>query len=371
MASSKRVALYAIAFALLATGVPGYLIFRVVVATRPYELRTTADRLQSTWVVPTLEARIPGGRNVVWCASLQLAWNKTCEDLRGDIRLEGDPPNAAALNKKLVGATDIDEGSCLVMSGRISDGIVGDIRDRARARFPGERGPFLSDRAINPQTEWLVYALMRKSLGFKVAFEDLEEPLVFGSAQVRNFGILASSPHRKPELREACKQVLIHDYRSADDFVVELTTVSEGDQLVLARLPAPGTDLLGTVRGVFGRLSSKPEPMAFEDMLRIPRIRFDLTKDFEDLRGNLVLPGPVAKDIPLLQTLQNIRFSLDEKGAELRSEARVSFGCGAPARGKRVLVFDKPFLLAMKRTGSPVPYFALWVDNAELLVPKR
>ena len=33
------------------------------------------------------------------------------------------------------------------------------------------------------------------------------------------------------------------------------------------------------------------------------------------------------------------------------------------------LVFDKPFLVMIQRTGASQPYFALWVANAELLVP--
>ena len=33
------------------------------------------------------------------------------------------------------------------------------------------------------------------------------------------------------------------------------------------------------------------------------------------------------------------------------------------------LVFDEPFLVMIQRTDASQPYFALWVGNAELLVP--
>jgi len=33
------------------------------------------------------------------------------------------------------------------------------------------------------------------------------------------------------------------------------------------------------------------------------------------------------------------------------------------------MIFDKPFLVVLRREGAKAPYFALWVDNAELLVP--
>jgi hypothetical protein len=32
------------------------------------------------------------------------------------------------------------------------------------------------------------------------------------------------------------------------------------------------------------------------------------------------------------------------------------------------MVFDKPFLLIMKRKDATNPYFGLWVSNAELMV---
>jgi len=32
-------------------------------------------------------------------------------------------------------------------------------------------------------------------------------------------------------------------------------------------------------------------------------------------------------------------------------------------------VFDRPFLILLQRTDAKTPYFALWVDNVELLMP--
>ena len=32
-------------------------------------------------------------------------------------------------------------------------------------------------------------------------------------------------------------------------------------------------------------------------------------------------------------------------------------------------LFDKPFLMLLKNSGSEVPYFAMWINNPELLIP--
>ena len=65
---------------------------------------------------------------------------------------------------------------------------------------------------------------------------------------------------------------------------------------------------------------------------------------------------------------QIIRFRFDEKGTLLRSES--SMATKTSVRERPVdLVFDRPFLVLLQRVGASAPYFALWVDNAELLVP--
>ena len=55
---------------------------------------------------------------------------------------------------------------------------------------------------------------------------------------------------------------------------------------------------------------------------------------------------------------------MDEKGAVLRSRSNIRV---ASIAGH--FVFDKPYLLLLRRKGSEHPYFALWVNNPELLVP--
>ena len=59
---------------------------------------------------------------------------------------------------------------------------------------------------------------------------------------------------------------------------------------------------------------------------------------------------------------QDILFRLDRSGAELKSEAKM-YALG----GATHFVVDRPFLIYMCQRGAKTPYFALWVDNAELL----
>ena len=168
-------------------------------------------------------------------------------------------------------------------------------------------------------------------------------------------------------------QVRILDCRSEDDFVIELKTKSEGDRLILAKMQPQRklSETLGAVRERIER--GKPEPTLTNDVMVVPRMNFDLTRRYSELEGRRLVPRSpgVAKDLLLRSAVQNTRFEMNEKGVELRSEAHMAFACGQespPVRQHR-MVFNKPFLLVMQRTGAKMPYFALWVDNPELLVP--
>jgi serine protease inhibitor len=114
------------------------------------------------------------------------------------------------------------------------------------------------------------------------------------------------------------------------------------------------------------------KPASRDDTLLVPRIDFDLTRSFSEIEGRHLVSTNVnaANDLYLLSAVQSTRFAMNERGVELRSEAHMAFGCAKqeiPTPEHR-LVFDKPFLILLERANAKMPYFALWVDNAELLV---
>jgi len=62
---------------------------------------------------------------------------------------------------------------------------------------------------------------------------------------------------------------------------------------------------------------------------------------------------------------------LDEKGVFLKSETIMSMTLGLEASSEDLpheLIFDKPFLLCLKEKSAKYPYFAMWIDNTELLL---
>ena len=344
---------------------------------------TDASDLKATYISPHLETEIVKGTNLLWCGTFQLCWNEACALTGGDLRLTNalshvglspaspEDPMVTALNKHAFTKESVDEASYVALAGFVTNGIHAQIERAIKEKFHGSFKPrLLPDPHLTPRPQdFVAYACLYKNLRFPVPFERLDDEFRFGGIQVRAFGIGTT----KASHERMYPQVLILDYKSEDDFVVELKTKSDRDRLILAKVQ-PQRKLGDTLAAVHERAErGKPEPTLTNDVLIIPRMNFDLTRAYTEIEGLLLVPRSpgVAKDLFLLSAMQNTRFEMNEKGVELKSEAHMAFGCAgepAPVRQHR-MVFDRPFLLLMERTGAKMPYFALWVDNPELLVP--
>ena len=92
----------------------------------------------------------------------------------------------------------------------------------------------------NAPADIVAYAYMFKTLEFPVPFERIEQPVQFASNAVSCFGIDEVS---KPGQAGMYPQVLILDYESPADFVIELRTKSESDRVILSENQAEGNAL--------------------------------------------------------------------------------------------------------------------------------
>jgi len=97
------------------------------------------------------------------------------------------------------------------------------------------------------------------------------------------------------------------------------------------------------------------------DDLRVPEMFWRIDHRFAELIGKTV----ANVSMPIVEAMQTIEFRLDRSGAVLESEARVAI-----AATPRDFLFNRPFLIYMKKRDAQRPFFAMWVDNAELLARK-
>jgi len=332
-------------------------------------LKADVSQLKDTQLVAHPDTPLDPTQNVLWCGTLQLAWNEAIGLVGEKLRFANEPPLVGLLNQEDFTRADLDPASYVAIADFERNHVEDEIRAALQKTFGGAASPELIPPVpTNPRPDdFVAYAYLYKNLAFANPFAD-NDPLSFGDVPVRNFGWTKNAGQLSDDV---FKQVSIYDYKSRDDFVITLTTKSPQDELILAKVP-PGSTLAATIDAVLKRIAAnKPENARKSDVMAVPKLNFDLRKDFHELEGLTLEPSASAKIKPpltLTKAQQLVRFQLNEKGAILKSEAVITMKALAIMPGHQ-LIFDRPFLILMKQADSTQPYFALWVGNPSLLVP--
>ncbi|MEJ0000438.1 MAG: hypothetical protein WDO13_15525 [Verrucomicrobiota bacterium] len=337
--------------------------------------------LKDTRLMPHPDAPLPAHDNVVWCGTLQLAWNEAIRLVGEPLQFIHQPPVVDLLNRQDFTRDDLDAGSYVAIADFERNNVEDEIRAALEKTFGGAASPeLIPAKPAHPGPyDFTAYAYLYKNLAFEQPFLD-GKPLDFAGTKVKTFGFTAQGSPLRDTL---AGQVSICDYRSDDDFVIKLKTQLTGDELILAKIPPastkapPGPSLAVIMNEVLTRAgSTHAESPGPRDTLAVPKLNFDLRGHFPELEHLVLKPGPHAKvhDLETSNVEQLVRFQLSERGAVLKSEGTIQMVGTAlilnPPPVHR-LVFDKPFLILMKRKDAPRAYLALWVGNASLLEPAK
>jgi len=315
-----------------------------------------------TRLTPLLGEPLPAGKNVLWCATFQMAWDAACKRLGRPIHLQPGSGLADSLNRNSFDRSWVDERSVFTAEGSVDDGILTKISSGA-GKMSEHVSPLVRRlKKLSGTGDIVFFAMLDKNLKFGHPFGKLG-CWKLGDRAVPWFGFTPDQENTGP-LR---KQVLVHHYVAKDDLVIELLSKEPGDQLLLAKLPtSPGTSA-GLSQSILNRLQANAPEAEFNDLLAIPNVAADESAEFSQIEGRTV----VGKDLFVRTALQTVIFRMDEKGVKLHSEAEISFGCSARARvTPRLMILTPPFALILKRRNAPQPYFVAWFANADLLRAK-
>ena len=100
------------------------------------------------------------------------------------------------------------------------------------------------------------------------------------------------------------------------------------------------------------------------DVLLVPNMHWRIEHHFKEIEGNdKLLLNPSMKGTWIDQAIQIMELKLDRQGVKISSESM-----GLTKKAGHDFVFNKPFLIYMKKRGAKHPFFVMWVDNAELLI---
>ena len=110
---------------------------------------------------------------------------------------------------------------------------------------------------------------------------------------------------------------------------------------------------------------------SFEDIdeFKAPKLRFNEKKEYTELENKpFDTADPVYTTGEIIKALQTIKFSLDEKGGEIKSEAGMDMMVTSALVPKqeekpRYFYVDDTFAIFLREKGKAMPYFAARIDN--------
>ena len=344
--------------------------------------------MKQTVIVPTLDTPVPPGKNVIWCSSFQVAWDHLKADvIKAPVKVANAEEVADKLNRAPESESDLPEGFYYATAGLVRDDIVGTIQREMARRFPGKEMPSFED--VTPESI-IAYAYLTAGVKFSIAFFDSNEPLSFqdstgGKGSVSAFGIRPEDEYAYSRLREQVEVLYAEEARTREEhqrnqesrsglpapleFALDLCKGSSPVQIVLAKVAAKDSltealaDLQKKIREWSPATPEYERVFQVSDVLLVPNVFYRVRHRFSDLEGpGKVLLNPGFSKYWVEEALQSVEFKLDRSGAEVASQA------GAVVRLlARYFVFDRPFLIVLRKRGAEHPFFVMWVDNAELL----
>lgn len=215
-------------------------------------------------------------------------------------------------------------------------------------------------------------ATLNKELNFLEVFDNFSNDYnwTFGDSEelIKYFGINNAS------LESMNKNVEILFYNRTgnkpvdNDFAVKLKT-KEGDEIILYR-----TDDNKTFEEYYNEIKDKTNAytgnreFSEKDELIVPYVRVNGMIYYDELYSKNIKN---TKGLYFTDVIQNVNFSLNERGCNLSSKATMVTEYLSVSMDTRYCHFKDKFVIFMKEANSDNPYFALKVDNTDILEKKE
>ena len=343
--------------------IPGVLL---IFACFAFVLSANSNNQSSkTIVTPHLNQKMVKGKNLLYCSTFQLAWNELKDKIiKEDIKLQNEPSMVGILNKKYASKADLSTNSYVATAGYGRENIINKINAALKNKF-GTNAPKLKDMLMPDDV--IAYAYLYKNLVFNPVFEEIKNPIKFDSGNtIKAFGINKFEYKHK----KIAEQITIPYYKNSDEFIVKLTPKGSNDEIFLAKIQPKG-NLSDTLKYAQSKINIFNNDYLEEgDTLQIPKFDFKIDHSYDELVGKRLLNKNFNRYV-IAKAIQNTSFKLNEKGAILKSEAKIIMQkCIAVQKAPKKLIFNKPFLIYLKEKRAINPYLVIWVDNTDLLVKK-
>ncbi len=306
--------------------------------------------------------------NSAWVGTFQLAWNEFIENrLDGKLVEFDDGSNSAIineLNKREFTKDYLSEKDYYITVSEAKPSFKKEISKNLDKKFGIKNSQMLEQLDFSgSRNSYIVYAMLVKNFEFLTPFDRLQE-MSFNDSErkVKYFGIDGLTDE------EVYDNLEILFYDGYDKALAVKIYTKEGEELILHR----PDDLDKSFDELYKEIEQKSKSFDGEknfvdgDFLKIPYIEVDTIINYDELCDKTIKG---TNGMYIEKAFQNVKFSLNEKGGSLISEAAVQDA--TMGSSDRYFTFHKPFVIFMKEENKEKPYFALKIDNTDLLVEKE
>ena len=315
-------------------------------------------------MVPSFSSSISTmDENKVWCGTFNLVWNDFMNDVIGHkIEFEDGPSEMAnELNEQKFTIDELDEKSYFKIHGIENLDLKNKIIQGIKNKF-NEESTILERCDFNSkESGYVLYAMLKKEFNFLEPFSTAMGSMEFknSNTKVKCFGVdNTNNP-------VAGKNVEVLFYNSTEDFAIKLKTI-EGEEVYLYKTPSDNNSFEEKYFEMISKKDNYKGNNSWEknDYLRIPFISVKDEINYDELCGRYIKD---KNRTYIKQALQTINFELNNVGGSVKSEALIEITKSATIEIGRKFLFDDNFVLFLKEENKEKPYFALNVDNIDLL----
>ena len=318
-------------------------------------------------IVPTMDDKITTDSS--WCATFQLVWNDMKNEIvKTDVVFNPQLEMVENLNKESFTEDMLSDEYYFKIYGFKNLELKEKIQKGIKEKF-NQTSDILDDfdwnnDALDDPTSsdirrYFFYTMLYREFEYKSKFSVLDNAKFGEYEDIKYFGVNKNS---KEAVR---KQIEVLFYNSKNDFAVKIKT-KDNDEVIFYKNPE-GETFKEIYDSMMKKTNEYEESRDFseKDFFMAPILSFNVKREYKELENKKfnTADGNIAM---IEKTIQSIKFSLDETGGKVKSEAGVDSWKTTSMAGEektRYFNVNDTFALFLKEETKDVPYLALRVDD--------
>lgn len=318
-------------------------------------------------IVPTMDDKITTDSS--WCATFQLVWNDMKNEIvKTDVVFNPQLEMVENLNKESFTEDMLSDEYYFKIYGFKNLELKEKIQKGIKEKF-NQTSDILDDfdwnnDALDDPTSsdirrYFFYTMLYREFEYKSKFSVLDNAKFGEYEDIKYFGVNKNS---KEAVR---KQIEVLFYNSENDFAVKIKT-KDNDEVIFYKNPE-GETFKEIYDSMMKKTNEYEESRDFseKDFFMAPILSFNVKREYKELENKKfnTADGNIAM---IEKAIQSIKFSLDETGGKVKSEAGIdSWKTTSMAEEEKTRYFNvnDTFALFLKEETKDVPYLALRVDD--------